>query len=291
MNALPWAVVLAGGDGTRGSELTRAGDGQSTPKQYCRLGGHTPMVRWAIDRARRVVPSQRILVVVNEAHRRFWEAGLQDIPGPNLLVQPANRGTAAAVLLAVLAVESRTTANAPVLLLPSDHFIADECVMADAMSAALGAAQQGERDAVLLGMNPTGQDHDYGWILPSAQGSVAGVSQFVEKPAADAVPGLLNRGALINSFVIAGRVQALLGMFVRTLPEQTAKFRSHIRPSLGVSGLSLLYEAIPSTDLSRHVLQPLPDRLAVVRVPPCGWSDLGTPARLLSYLSQVAVAA
>jgi mannose-1-phosphate guanylyltransferase len=60
--------------------------------------------------------------------------------------------------------------------------------MADAMNAALGAAQQGERDAVLLGMNPTGQDHDYGWILPSAQGLVAGVSQFVEKPPADAVP-------------------------------------------------------------------------------------------------------
>jgi mannose-1-phosphate guanylyltransferase len=140
-------------------------------------------------------------------------------------------------------------------------------------------------------MNPTGQDHDYGWILPSAPGAVAGVRQFVEKPPADAVRGLLGRGALINSFVIAGRVQALLSMFHRTLPELTATFRSHVRPPLGVCGLTSLYQRIADTDLSRQVLQPLPDHLAVIRVPPCGWSDLGTPARLRSYLSQIAVAA
>ena len=206
MTPAPWAVVLAGGDGTRVSDFTRAGDGTPTPKQYCCFGGTTPMVRWAIERARRVVPLHRIVVVVNQAHRRFWEPELTDIPRQNLLIQPSNRGTGAGVLLALLALEGRTHPQSPVLLLPSDHFVARETVMASAMAAALFAARCGSRDLVLLGLSPSAAEQDYGWILPRAQGYVAAVGQFVEKPPPDALPGLIGSGALINSFVMAGRL-------------------------------------------------------------------------------------
>jgi mannose-1-phosphate guanylyltransferase len=291
MNPAPWAVVLAGGDGTRVSDLTRAADGTPTPKQYCRFGGATPMVRWAIDRARRVVPRERVLVVVNQSHRRFWEPELADVPRRNVLVQPSNRGTGAGALLALLTLEGRTDPESPVLLLPSDHFVARETVMAYAMAAALFAARCGTRDVVLLGLNAFAADQDYGWILPAADGQVAAVGQFVEKPQSTALPGLIQRGALINSFVMAGRIRALVGMFDRSLPAFVAAFRERMRPPIGVSGLTGLYASIPVTDMSRQVLQPDPRRLSVVRVPPCGWSDLGTPARLQSYLSSLAVAA
>ena len=291
MNPAPWAVVLAGGDGTRVSDLTRGVDGTPTPKQYCRFGGTTPMVRWALDRARRVVSPKRVVVVVNESHRRFWEPALADVPLQNVLIQPSNRGTGAGVLLALLALEGRTDPDTPILLLPSDHYVARETVMAYAMAAALFAARCGTRDVVLLGLNPSAADHDYGWILPAADGQVAGVGQFVEKPPAGALPGLVHRGALINSFVMAGRIRALVGMFERSLPALVAAFRNRMRPPLGVSGLAGLYASIPATDMSRQVLQPDPGRLSVVRVPQCGWSDLGTPVRLRSYLSTVAVAA
>ena len=291
MNPAPWAVVLAGGDGTRVSDLTRAADGTPTPKQYCAFGGTTPMVRWAIDRARRVVAPNRVMVVVNEPHRRFWEPALSDVPRQNILIQPSNRGTGAGVLLALLALEARTDPDTPVLLLPSDHYVARETVMAYAMAAALFAARCGSRDVVLLGLNPSAADPDYGWILPAADGQVVAVGQFVEKPLAGALPGLIHRGALINSFVMAGRIRALVGMFDRSLPALVAAFRNRRRPPLGVSGLAGLYAAIPATDVSRQVLQPDPGRLSVLRVPPCGWSDLGTPVRLQGYLSAVPVAA
>jgi hypothetical protein len=51
-----------------------------------------------------------------------------------------------------------------------------------------------------------------------------------------------------------------------------------------VPALEELYEAIPSKDFSKELLQRLASRLALVVVPPCGWSDLGTPPRLERFL-------
>jgi len=41
-----------------------------------------------------------------------------------------------------------------------------------------------------------------------------------------------------------------------------------------------LYARLPELDFSRHVLEGAEKSLRVVAVPPCGWSDLGTPRRV-----------
>jgi hypothetical protein len=85
--------------------------------------------------------------------------------------------------------------------------------------------------------------------------------------------------------VFAARAQALVGLFAQALPEVTRLFRAHLRYPLGVTGLHELYEGIGTTDLSREVFQRTSAFLSVVRVPACGWSDLGTPDRLQAYLA------
>ena len=52
LTAAPWALILAGGDGTRLSALTRRITGDPRPKQFCPLldGGET-----LLDRTRRRV--------------------------------------------------------------------------------------------------------------------------------------------------------------------------------------------------------------------------------------------
>ena len=97
-----WAVVLAGGDGRRVAALTRGVAGESAPKQYCAFGSDEPLLRWALRRAAAIVPWSRILVVVTEHHRRYWQQTLSDLPPQNIIVQPSNRGTAAGILLPVL---------------------------------------------------------------------------------------------------------------------------------------------------------------------------------------------
>ena len=39
MKSNPWAVILAGGDGTRLKELSRLISGDNRPKQFCALFG------------------------------------------------------------------------------------------------------------------------------------------------------------------------------------------------------------------------------------------------------------
>jgi hypothetical protein len=43
------------------------------------------------------------------------------------------------------------------------------------------------------------------------------------------------------------------------------------------------YEALPSSDFSRDVLEVGIERLSVLAVPSCGWSDLGTPERVAEW--------
>ena len=58
-----WALVLAGGSGTRLRTLTSDGAGAAVPKQYCSLSGGPSLLEEALGRARSVVPTDRIVVV------------------------------------------------------------------------------------------------------------------------------------------------------------------------------------------------------------------------------------
>lgn len=286
MTGAPWAVVLAGGDGRRVSALTRDASGQTVPKQYWSFGGRAPMLRWALARARRVAPAPRVLIVVNEHHRPFWRRELADVPLHNLVIQPCNRGTAAGVLLALIEIQTRGSAAAPVVLLPSDHYVGDEAVLHRALLAAVRASRHNGRAVVLLGVSPTDLEPGYGWILPATGDAVARVRQFVEKPPAEDVGQMVSRGALVNSFILVARAQAMLDLYEQTLPDILRAFRRCTLTSPAELAIRRLYEDLPSIDLSRDVLARTPHLLSVVRVPPCGWSDLGTPERLQFFLEQ-----
>src|SRR5262245_54650103 len=151
-NVRSWALVLAAGDGTRLRELTTR-DGHATPKQFCSLRGGGSLLSGALARAARCVPRKRILVVVAEEHRRFWEPELADLPADDVVVQPKNRGTAAGILLPLLTVLERDP-EARLAILPSDHFVAREHVIAESLRLALASLEEGSGGMTLLGITP-----------------------------------------------------------------------------------------------------------------------------------------
>jgi mannose-1-phosphate guanylyltransferase len=284
MTGSPWAVVLAGGDGDRVSAFTRDGDGRFVPKQFWSCAGAEPMVRWALARARRIAPAPRVLVAVKDAHRAFWTEALADVPIGNVLVQPENRGTAAGVLRAAVEIQTRGITTDPVVLLPADHYVADEAVLHGALAAAVRAVEQGVAPVVLLGMCPGGQQSGYGWILPAAPASFAGVRSFLEKPPDMRVRELVRDGALINSFILAARAHVLLALVGRVFPDILRAFQRLSRKLQGGPDAQELYRALPVMDFSRDVLQHATTLLSVLRVPHCGWTDLGTSERLQGFL-------
>ena len=289
-----WAIVLAGGDGTRVRDLTKGPNGDSAPKQYCTFGGDKSLLGLALDRARSVVGPDRVVTVVAEQHRPWWERELGRIPGAfpaeNVVVQPANRGTVVGVLLGLARVVSRQGSLARVLVLPSDHYVGQEETLIRHLEAGILATRQDPSRVVLLGMTPEAVDPEYGWILSPAvsKGVARPVVQFVEKPDTASSQRLMERGALLNSFIFVARAATLLLLYRRVMPEILRRFLPRLsRPDgWARSVLRRLYRTLPSRDFSRELLQRCTDDLAVVPVPPCGWSDLGTPARLIRFQQQ-----
>src|SRR5678816_1697682 len=96
----PWVIVLAGGSGERLRAVTTPATGESTPKQFCRLGGRTSMLGMTLARARRITATDRILVLVREEHRPWWQTEVGS--AEQVLVQSRNRGTGLALLRALL---------------------------------------------------------------------------------------------------------------------------------------------------------------------------------------------
>jgi mannose-1-phosphate guanylyltransferase len=278
-----WAVVLAAGEGSRLRCLTGAPGRSPVPKQYCSLTGGPSLLRLALERARRTVPADRVLVVVARQHRRWFASELADLAAGNVLVQPANRGTAAGVLLPLLTIERRDP-RAEVVLLASDHCVEAEWTLQAAIEGGLRSLASSRAAAILLGMTAECPDADLGWILPmEGQGHVRGVRCFREKPPPAEARALHQGGALVNSFLLVGRVARLLRLYDALQPTLTASMRT-----MGAAGGydPPTYRRLPLLDFSRDLLERAADALAVLAVPPCGWSDLGTPERVARCLAE-----
>ncbi len=282
-----WAVILAGGDGVRLRELTTTAEGQTIPKQFCSLKRKACLVEDAIERARAIALPQHICSVVAAQHRRWWSAPLKSLAAGNIFVQPANRGTANGILFALLEVEARSE-DAIVVLLPADHYVSDESTMARSLRVAANLASDNRSIIYLLGAEPDSPDEELGYIVPTElrRDSPAGVRRFVEKPSSARARQLLAEGALWNTFIVAGSVRSLLNLF----DEKSAPALTAMREAIALSNdnrpdaLQSFYDGLESVDFSRAVLQRREQRLQVLRMPSCGWTDLGTPQRLDSVI-------
>ncbi|HEY0554972.1 MAG TPA: sugar phosphate nucleotidyltransferase [Thermoanaerobaculia bacterium] len=277
-----WGIVLAAGQGSRLQGITTVGD-EAVPKQFCALHGDVSMLRRTLQRAARLVPDPHIKVVVAAEHRKWWERELADLARTSVVVQPSNRGTAAGILLPLTPI-LRQDPEGVVVLLPADHHVGREWILQAALDQAVATVRTSPDRIVLLGMTPEDEkDSEYGWIVPGGDPSSgpAAVRRFREKPPATETAALLAQGALVNSFVVVARVRTLHALYEERLTDLAALFR---RWRGGAASLRSLYERIPSRDFSRELLEPCADRLWVVPVPPCGWTDLGTPARVARCL-------
>jgi mannose-1-phosphate guanylyltransferase len=120
-----WGVLLAGGDGTRLQDLTARIEGDTRPKQFCRLLGDESLLTQTRRRISMLLGADKVIAVVTQKHKTFYSRELHDWPQSAVIVQPENRGTGAAIATAILMLRDLDP-EAIVTAFPCDHHYSDE---------------------------------------------------------------------------------------------------------------------------------------------------------------------
>ncbi len=148
---------------------------------------------------------------------------------------------------------------------------------------------------VLLGIEPDGEESEYGYIVPekTKKGAMGPfpVSCFVEKPAPTRVRELILNGALWNTMVMICRTNALLELFREVMPAMYCTFQ-RVHDAIGTpcekNVVREIYDQLEPANFSRELLEPFvqayPSRLLTIPVRGVLWSDWGTESRVIEVL-------
>jgi mannose-1-phosphate guanylyltransferase len=287
--APPWALILAGGDGSRLRSLTSQISGDPRPKQFCPIvDGET-----LLDATRRRVdlltrPDQQV-VVVSRPHAPYYRGLAEQLAPDRLVVQPSNIGTGPGLLYPLLRIQ-RLAGNVPLAVFPSDHYISDDAALIEYVRIAQELVEGRSDAVVLLGIEAQSPETEYGWIerAPWPLDGEVGypVLRFWEKPSLALAERLLRVGALWNSFVMVGRVETFLDLIASGAPELLAAFAPLRTASVHREAevAERIYAATPAVNFSERVLVPAARRLATVRVKDIDWSDWGHPERVAATI-------
>ena len=278
-------VLLSGGSGTRLWPLSR----EAYPKQFLPLVGEDTMLQATWQRVAPLVGQAPPIVVANETHRFLVAEQLRVVgaPAPHILLEPVGRNTAPAI--AVAALQALAGGGDPLLLvLPSDHVVADVEAFRAAVAAAAEAAGNGA--LVTFGIVPTVPETGFGYIQADAAGEGARrVLRFVEKPdAATAREYLAAGGYYWNSGMFLFRASRVLAELERFRPDIVAACRSAFEAARRDGDFVRLdaaaFGACPSDSIDYAVMERT-DAAMVLPVD-IGWNDVGSWSALWEVSEQ-----
>jgi mannose-1-phosphate guanylyltransferase len=287
---LDWTIALAGGEGTRLAEYVERRFGRRMPKQYCCLLGNRSMLEHTLDRLNRLTPPSRTLTVIGTNHEdiaRPQVAGRSD----HVYRQPSSRDTGMALYIA-LAMIKRWTPNAIVTVTPTDHYVAPAGRYIEQIRAARGVAARIRDTVVILGARPSEPDPELGYLslgdplvdVPM----VRSVRGFVEKPSVHLASELRADGALWNTMVTCGTVDAFWELGRATEPQLLDILESFV-PLVGTAdeddAIEYIYRAYLPVSFSRDMLERARGKIAAVEMEGCEWSDWGRPERIETVLA------
>ena len=281
-----FAIVMAGGAGTRLWPLSR----RETPKQLLALTGDTSLLQQTVARVGAILKPHDIYIITSESHVRATRSQLPMLPEENVLGEPLARSTAVAAGLAT--VLARRESDEVALVLPADHFVADEAAFADALRDAAHVAERGY--LVTLGVVPTEPATGYGYIKAGGRlhpsSPTALVERFVEKPDAERAATFLAEGDHFwNAGIFVWRVYAFRQAVERFQPVLAAALdrigEIHRTPGW-MTNVREILEPIPAITIDVGIAEPAAaeGRMAVVPLR-AGWSDIGSWSALLEALS------
>lgn len=280
-----WAVVPAGGSGTRLWPLSR----RASPKFLHDLtGSGRSLLQDTVKRVRPLV-GDRVVVVTGVRHAGAVREQLGLVEG-HLLVEPAPRDSMAAIGLAAAVIAHRDP-EAIVGSFAADHVIGDAEAFRDCVRQAVHVARTGA--VVTLGITPTSPATGFGYIAVGDALPVPGapdahrVEAFEEKP---------DRGRA-EAYLAGGRHRWNAGMYLvhaATLLDLLHGWHPTLAHGLRTiaadpSRMEEIWPSLPKISIDHAIAEPAAaaGRVAVV---PAGfaWDDVGDFASLATLLPESA---
>jgi mannose-1-phosphate guanylyltransferase len=291
----PWAIVLSGGEGWSLRPLIRRVLGDERPKQYVPLLGPRSLLRQTLDRLALGVSTDRTVVVTVRSHAGYIGEEFQGCAAPPyVLMQPEDRGTAAAALYATYWI-GRLDPEATVAMFPSDHFILGEATLMAQVAEAARALDRHPGRIVMLGAPATGPEGEDGWIEPGAplgnDDVLSTVRRLWTKPP-DAPAPSLSAGGLWNTAIVVARVSTLIRFGEFAVPDLSNRLAQIGRFAGTEDEPAAVYQAyalLTRASLFRDMLAPHPEHLAVCPLQRVSWSDLGSARRVADVLARMRV--
>ncbi|MGQ0646285.1 MAG: mannose-1-phosphate guanylyltransferase [Gemmatimonadaceae bacterium] len=276
-DAAMWAIVLAGGIGSRFWPLS----GPSRPKQLLRLLGDEPLISDCIGRLDPLIPAERVLVVTSADIAPAIRTAIPWVPEANVLVEPRPLGTAAAVAYGAQEVSRRAGPDTLACAVHADIAVAFPDAFRHTLRAA-GALAARDDVIVTVGCRAVRAEPAFGYALPAAplsasdpfaDGGPSWVERFVEKPPSEMAAELVRRGAAWHTGVCVWRSRVMLDAIRRLTPE--------VAPALEYlerADRERFFSEVQSTSIERGLFE-RSDNLVVVQGE-FGWDDVGTWASL-----------
>ena len=252
------------------------------PKQFLPLVTEHTLLQDTVQRLKSLGDAEAPIVISNNEHRFLVAEQLNELgvkPAVQIL-EPMGRNTAPAVAVAALHVR-KEHGDGLLLVLASDHAIADTAAFARAVKAACAAAAKGE--VATFGIKPTYPATGYGYIergepLDEASQTYR-IKRFVEKPDAKRAAEYLAAGQFYwNSGMFVFKASQLLDELKRLRPDILAAAEKAL--AAATRDLDFLrldaktFEACPAESIDYAVMEKVSNGAVVAA--DMGWSDVGS---------------
>ncbi len=216
------ALIMAGGRGERFWPKSR----KTCPKQFLSLTSNQTMLQETVERILPLVDIEDVFIATNQEYKDMVLQQLPLLPESNVLCEPVGKNTAPCIGLGAVHMQKKY-GDAVMLVLPSDHAIAQKKIFQNTLKNAIKVATEQEA-LVTLGISPSSPDTGYGYVQYNVEeetnySNVFHVARFVEKPNLDLAKEYVASGDYLwNSGMFVWRTSVIMDQIKKQMPNNYA---------------------------------------------------------------------
>ncbi len=264
-------LILAGGSGTRLRPLSR----EDMPKQFLRIfSNNLSFFQATVKRAMKLADASDIFVLTQKAYSKHIADQAPQIPEENIFYENHKKNTAPAIAAAMMKI-NRIFGDAVSVVLPADHYIADENSFTSTVKKAIDIAESNDK-IISIGIVPTRPDTAFGYIkyITELENGTMTDTQFKEKPDYNKAVEMISEGkCLWNSGIFITKISFMISQFKHYLPEIYDSAEKYINAESELQA-DKIYSEMPSISVDYGILEKT-DSVLLLKGD-FGWDDIGS---------------